>query len=415
MALEVVSAISLVSGIAAVLLSLGLLRSEEFGSSIDPIFLAAGLAAIFLGPAMFSLIWTCCCAGMETSARAADHVNNTTRRSGTKGKRDVDDFDRLPFVYREDYNFSLFGMDFCYDFDSQKSKRVFTALVQAEVIPHPKLIYKPRMASIQDLLLIHSRWYIIKVLHSSFVLMKILQMPGFCCLPTMCLRRKIVEPMLYATGGTILAGRLALEYGWSINLAGGYHHASSGSGSGFCIFADIPLSIEHLKRDFPDKVRKVMIIDLDAHQGNGIERIYRNDNSIYILDAFNPLTFPGDEFAKEGISKTVHVTIVDSDDDYLRKIGQALDEAFHEFSPDIIFYNAGTDCMVGDPIGGLNISEAGIINRDELVFAKAVRRNKPIPICMVLSGGYQMTNAPVIVESIVNLNNRFSLNDELQI
>ena len=89
-------------------------------------------------------------------------------------------------------------------------------------------------------------------------------------------------------------------------------------------------------------------------------------------------------------------------------VDQSLSKAFEVFKPDFVIYNAGTDCMIGDPLGCLKISPQGIIDRDELVFSHAYEKNK-VPILMVLSGGYQMSNAPVIADSIRNLSEKFSL------
>ncbi len=88
-----------------------------------------------------------------------------------------------------------------------------------------------------------------------------------------------------------------------------------------------------------------------------------------------------------------------SDRDYLKEVETSLLNAFQEFRPDFVIYNAGTDCLVGDPLGNLSITEQGVIDRDELVFKHAYEINK-VPIVMLLSGGYQMSNAPVIARSI---------------
>ena len=89
-------------------------------------------------------------------------------------------------------------------------------------------------------------------------------------------------------------------------------------------------------------------------------------------------------------------------------VDASLAKAFAEFRPDFVIYNAGTDCMTGDPLGCLRISEKGIVERDEIVFRHAYELNK-VPILMVLSGGYQMSNAPVIANLIRNLNEKFNL------
>jgi acetoin utilization deacetylase AcuC-like enzyme len=89
-----------------------------------------------------------------------------------------------------------------------------------------------------------------------------------------------------ATQGTIDGTCLALEHKWAINLAGGYHHATKSSGGGFCIYPDITMAVHHLRK-FHSEIVKVMIIDLDAHQGNGYERDFLGDSNIFILDCFN--------------------------------------------------------------------------------------------------------------------------------
>ncbi len=108
-------------------------------------------------------------------------------------------------------------------------------------------------------------------------------------MPAEILRYRLLNPMLKAVEGTISCVCMALDHGWSINLSGGYHHASKNSGGGFCIYPDITFAVHHLRKWHFDRVKKVLIIDLDAHQGNGYERDFLNDVDVFILDCFNPL------------------------------------------------------------------------------------------------------------------------------
>mmetsp|Transcript_2058 Transcript_2058/g.1859 ORF Transcript_2058/g.1859 Transcript_2058/m.1859 type:complete len:192 (+) Transcript_2058:540-1115(+) len=190
--------------------------------------------------------------------------------------------------------------------------------------------------------------------------------------------------MLKATNGTIQSSIKSLYSGVSINLSGGYHHACGNSGGGFCIYPDISISIRILKRFFG--ITKVMIIDLDAHQGNGHERDFSADADVFIIDCFRPDIYPGDDEAKKAIDVELHVTPEDNDQDYLNTLS-CIPGIIKREKPEFILYNAGTDIMEGDPLSGLNINERGVIQRDELI-VKAALKNK-IPICMVLSGGYQ--------------------------
>ena len=145
---------------------------------------------------------------------------------------------------------------------------------------------------------------------------------------------------------------MALEKGWAINLSGGYHHASYHGGGGFCVYADITMCIKHLRQYYGEKVKKAMIIDLDAHQGNGHERDFLGDPNVMIVDAYNHSIYPEDREAAKAIGVDIRVYKGDSDKEYLEKLKKSITPAIGSFQPDFILYNAGTDCLQGDPLGG---------------------------------------------------------------
>ena len=107
------------------------------------------------------------------------------------------------------------------------------------------------------------------------------------------------------TEGTILASLIALEKKWAVNVGGGFHHAHYQDGGGFCLFPDISLAVHYLKTR--KNIKRVMIIDLDAHQGNGHQRDHIKDDSVFIVDAYNHGIYPGDTHAKEAISRDIPV------------------------------------------------------------------------------------------------------------
>lgn len=225
--------------------------------------------------------------------------------------------------------------------------------------------------------------------------------------PSEFLRYKLLNPMQLATQGSLDSACLALLFGWGINLSGGYHHATCCKGQGFCIYSDITMIVNYTRKWFPNKVRKFLIIDLDAHQGNGYERDLMGDSDVYIIDVFNPDIYPGDQMAKEAINQEIHVNYRDNDEKYLKKVKNGINSSLKEFKPDLVIYNAGTDCLEGDPLGNLNVSPQGIIDRDELVFKNFIE--KKIPIVMLMSGGYQKTNGEIIGNSILNLFSKYDL------
>jgi len=213
--------------------------------------------------------------------------------------------------------------------------------------------------------------------------------------------------MLSAVGGSLLATELALEKGWGINLGGGYHHASGGSGGGFCVYADISIIVHKMRKTKPN-VKRVMIVDLDAHQGNGHETDFLHDDDVFIMDMYSSPNYPGDVLARGAIKQEVRLPHRTTDAEYLPLLQESFLMAIEKFpKPDLLIYNAGTDCLVGDPLGRLSISEQGIITRDEFMFRQCFERQ--IPIVMVLSGGYQQNNAEVIARSILNLHEKFDI------
>ena len=146
---------------------------------------------------------------------------------------------------------------------------------------------------------------------------------------------------------------------------------------------------------------KILIVDLDAHQGNGHESIHAKDKRVKIFDVYSGNNYPGDEAAKEAIDFNYPVKHGIRDAEYLSLLHVELPKAINQVNPDLIVYNAGTDIFEGDPLGRMSISEGGIMKRDEFVFRLA--QEKKIPILMVLSGGYSSDSARIIGKSLENV------------
>jgi histone deacetylase 11 len=310
---------------------------------------------------------------------------------------------KLPLVYSENYNIEFFGLEKRHPFDSVKYRRVVDMLVRKRALSRNDFIEAAKPPD-ELLHLAHDEGYL-RSLNSSWTMARIAELPFLRFFPGRLTRQLIVEPMLYQAGGSLLAALAALRHGWAINVGGGFHHASYAHGEGFCAIADISLVVKYLLRE--GLVQKIMIVDFDAHQGNGHETDFMDDPAVYILDVYNKDVYPKDGAAKPGIDYKVELGAFTSDREYLRQVHDAVEHALAEFRPDLIIYNAGTDVLAGDPLGALNISSAGIVARDELVFKKAL--DLKIPVVMLLSGGYQKSNAEVITDSIMNLKLKFRL------
>jgi len=325
----------------------------------------------------------------------SDHANNFYNYFA-----DVKE-NQLPIIYSDKYNISFYGLEKLHPFDSCKYRNIVSALKNSNTAKTKDMIEPKNMPTEEHLTLVHTKEYLTS-LFSSYNVAVITEVPICAVMPNFLVRRRVLNPMLYATSGSILAGKIALERGFCINLSGGYHHACANQGGGFCVYSDITLSLRHLRNNYPD-IERVMIIDLDAHQGNGHERdkLLLRDQNLFILDMYNEDIYPGDVKARAAIDTERRLRSGTGDEEYLGLLAEAMENSFNKFTPQIIYYNAGTDILQYDPLGCLDITPEGVVKRDDMVFEEARKRN--IPLVMLLSGGYQKTNAGVIANSVTSI------------
>ncbi|XP_077210111.1 histone deacetylase 2 isoform X2 [Tasmannia lanceolata] len=307
---------------------------------------------------------------------------------------------KLPVIYSSSYDIAFLGIEKLHPFDSSKWGRICRFLM-ADGVLDKSWIVEPMEASEDDLLVVHSESYL-SSLKSSLKVSLIIEVPPVAMLPNCLVQRKVLYPFRKQVGGTILAAPLAKERGWAINVGGGFHHCSGEAGGGFCAYADISLCIHYAFVRL--NISRVMIIDLDAHQGNGHEMDFCNDRRVYILDMFNSGIYPFDFEARRYIDQKVELVSGTKTNEYLERLDEALKVAERMFDPELVIYNAGTDILDGDPLGRLKVSPDGVISRDEKVFRFAKEKN--VPLVMVTSGGYMKTSARVIADSIMNLSKK---------
>ncbi|CAF3717055.1 unnamed protein product [Adineta steineri] len=308
-----------------------------------------------------------------------------------------------PIIYCKNYNIGFLRLEKLHPFDSSKWGSIINYLRNANMITDDTII-RPNEATKEHLRLVHTQRYLSSLRWSAQVA-RVLEVAPIAMLPNFIVQWRVLKPLRYQTGGTILAGKLALERGWAINIGGGFHHCSSDSGGGFCAYADLTLLIKNLFIYYSERIKKVLIVDLDAHQGNGHEHDFMNDERVFIMDMYNRQIYPRDQHAKTAIKCKIELMNHTDDKTYLRLLHINLEKSLKEFQPDFVVYNAGTDILEGDLLGNLDITPEGVIIRDEIVFSKCIRERN-IPIVMCTSGGYQRTNARVIADSILNLNRK---------
>ena len=194
---------------------------------------------------------------------------------------------------------------------------------------------------------------------------------------------------LHAAGGTLSATRDALESGLGLNLAGGTHHAYADRAEGYCIFNDVAVAVANLRAEGWNG--RVLVVDLDAHQGNGTAVMFAGEPSVFTLSVHAERNYP---LKKETSDLDVGLPDGADDEEYLEQLEPALKTAFAS-SPDLVFYNAGVDVMHNDRFGRLGLSLEGLAHRDRRVLESVKRINKPLVV--VMGGGYnrdpQMTVA----------------------
>ncbi len=237
-----------------------------------------------------------------------------------------------------------------------------------------KVIYEPDRVSRDRLGLVHEPGYIDAVLDGTLDA-EAQRRLGFQWSPL------VPERSLRTVQGTLEAVSDAVTTGVGINLAGGTHHAFPGHGEGYCVFNDVAVAIRALQRE--GRVARVVVIDLDVHQGNGTARIFEGDPDVFTFSMHGAKNYP---FKKERSRLDVEIDDRAGDREYLALLSRHLDSVLDQAGPELAIYLAGADPYAGDRLGRLELSIAGLAERDRRVFEGCWRRR--VPVAMVLGGGY---------------------------
>ena len=273
----------------------------------------------------------------------------------------------LPVVNHQDYEAQLNDDN---KFPIKKFGELAKALIKNKIV---KNFYIPEPCSVETLKKAHTEDYINKIKNKTLDKNEIRKI-GFPLVDSV-IRRSFI-----ATGGTVLATKLALNYGIACNTAGGSHHATSNEGAGFCVFNDVAVAAKYLTAR--GLANRILIIDLDVHQGNGNSEIFKDDNQVFTFSMHSKINYP----AKKSVSDLdVELNENLEDKEYLEILKSNL-KYLNEEDFDFIFYIAGVDVHYNDRLGKLKISDEGIIKRDEIVIENFI--SNKIPLCGVLGGGY---------------------------
>ena len=212
------------------------------------------------------------------------------------------------------------------------------------------------------------------------------------------LSEELVRRETIITQGTIDCCHFALANGIAMNVAGGTHHAYSNKGEGFCLLNDVAIASNYLI----DKglATKILIIDLDVHQGNGTAEIFQEQINVFTFSMHGQENYP---LHKEKSDLDIGLETYTKDEAYLNILYQTLPALIKQQKPDFLFYISGVDILVTDKLGKLSITKEGCYRRDEFVFEQAI--NNKLPIVVSMGGGY----SPKIIDIVDAHCNTFRL------
>lgn len=190
------------------------------------------------------------------------------------------------------------------------------------------------------------------------------------------MRRSMLSP-----GGTWAAAKLAMAHGYAANAAGGSHHALYDGGAGYCVFNDLAIAANRLIVE--GEARRILILDLDVHQGDGTAQLLAGRDDIFTLSIHAEKNFP----VRKAVS-SLDIALADGvgDGDYMAALMDVLPDTLEHFAPDLILYQAGVDPHVDDRLGRLSLTDEGLEARDRAVMREARRRG--VPLASTMGGGY---------------------------
>lgn len=211
---------------------------------------------------------------------------------------------------------------------------------------------------------------------------------------------QLVERELRIAQGTIEGCLKALDHGIAMNIAGGTHHAYADHGEAFCLLNDQAIAARYLQHH--GLAEKILVVDLDVHQGNGTAAIFQNDDSVFTFSMHGAGNYP---FKKEQSDLDIAMPDGTTDQDYLKELYHTLPDVIAQEQPDFIFYLAGVDVVATDKLGRLGLTQQGCKKRDEFAFsafAKAKsKQHHRIPVQVSMGGGYS-PEIKLIIEAHAN-------------
>ena len=256
-----------------------------------------------------------------------------------------------------------------------------------ETTCNPNNFFVPKSLSDEDVLKTHQKEYYEKLCSLSLSKKEIRPI-GFPMSRELITREKKIAQ------GTIECSDFSINNGISMNIAGGTHHAFYDKGEGFCMLNDQAIAANYLLNN--SFIKKILIIDLDVHQGNGTASIFKNNPNVFTLSFHGQKNYP---FRKENSDLDLGFDDFTNDAFYLKKLKEIIPRVIDNFQPDFIYYLAGVDVLKNDKLGRLSLTIKGCLERDRFILNNCKKNNIPVQVSM--GGGYSF-NIEEIIEAHSN-------------
>lgn len=258
-------------------------------------------------------------------------------------------------------------------FPMQKYQLIPERLMQEGTLSEANF-FAPKRLSEEEILTTHTAEYWEK-LKTQTLSRKEARAIGFEMTP------ELVERGRYIAHATYECALYAKQYGVSLNVAGGTHHSFANHGEGFCVFNDVCIASNLLLNR--GEAQRILIVDLDVHQGNGNASIMADEPRVFVFSMHGEKNYP---FRKQVSDLDIELPNDTDDESYLSKLRAALPKIIAEHKPDLIFYQSAVDVLATDKLGKLSLTPEGCKQRDDFVLRQA--RDNNIPIAVVMGGGY---------------------------
>lgn len=296
----------------------------------------------------------------------------------------------VKIIYHDNYNIDIGLLKFLHPFDGMKFGKVVTQLrhdKRVDIVEPAQCIPEAAVnnffSSLPRRLVLHKR-----------PVLEALEAPYIPLLPYSWLDKRILQPMRWGVAGTLAASQTALNGQDAWNLAGGYHHADQHSMEGFCIYNDIGISYQQLIASGELTADdKILIIDIDAHHGNGNARTFHENKNVTLLDVYNTDIYPNDPVSRRRVDIAVPLPSGTGGELYLNKLSAALEQLSSGYK--LAFVVAGTDVLATDPLGGLALSVGEVAQSHKLVYQRLKALH--IPTVFLGGGGYGKDSATAVV------------------